>query len=248
MKTIEQLYRGFYLNSESANSQISNCQNPLRVAPIKKVNNYENLEIDYEHFAFAEKNENWKLEYFHGLQNFLWIDNSDFPPIFIFDNHNNATVFRYHTIHNKKIKDIELIHIDQHSDCRENKNHLDLNREKNELEKIFHFWNEKCNVGNFILPAIESGIISNQTQIRSVSALENLNINKNKNFLVDIDLDFCLDWIDRNKVNQESVKLLKYKFNEIWKYALCTTISTSPYFLDQNLAISIINNLLKHIK
>jgi hypothetical protein len=58
MKTIEQLYRGFYLNSESANSQISNCQNPLRVAPIKKVNNYENLEIDYEHFAFAEKNEN----------------------------------------------------------------------------------------------------------------------------------------------------------------------------------------------
>jgi hypothetical protein len=60
MKTIEQLYNGFYLNKESANSQISNCKTSLRVAPIKKTNNYENLEIDYEHFAFSEND-----EYFH---------------------------------------------------------------------------------------------------------------------------------------------------------------------------------------
>jgi hypothetical protein len=60
MKTIEELYNGFYLDKKSANSKISNCLNPLRVAPIKKVSNYENLQIDYKHFAFAEKN-----EYFH---------------------------------------------------------------------------------------------------------------------------------------------------------------------------------------
>ena len=57
MKTLQQLYNGFYLNKESANSKISGYSNSLRVAPIKKVCNYENLEIDYEHFAFAEKNE-----------------------------------------------------------------------------------------------------------------------------------------------------------------------------------------------
>jgi hypothetical protein len=51
---------------------------------------------------------------------------------------------------------VGLIHIDQHSDCRENKNHLELNRNENELEKIFNFCNEKCNVGNFIPPSIDS--------------------------------------------------------------------------------------------
>ena len=120
METIEQLYNGFYLNKESANSQISNCQTPLRVAPIKKVNKYEDLKVDYEHFSFAEKNQNWEIEYFHGLKNFLLIEKSAFPPILIFDNHNHAIVFRYNIIYSKKIKNVELIHIDQHSDCREN--------------------------------------------------------------------------------------------------------------------------------
>ena len=244
MKTIEQLYNGFYLDKGSANSQISNCTTPLRVAPLKRINYYENLEIDNERFAFAEKNKNWKLEYFHGLKNFLLIEKSDFPPVFIFDNHNHAIVFRYNIIYINKIKDTKLIHIDQHSDCRENKNHLELDWNINELEKVFKFWNEKYNVWNFIPPAIESGIIWNQIQIRSITALQNLEIGKNQNYILDIDLDFCLDWIDRNKVNQETIKLLKNKFNEIWKYALCITIATSPYFLNQWLAIKIIEKLL----
>ncbi len=109
MKTIEELYNGFYLHKECANSQISDWSIPLRVAPIKKINNYENLEIDLEHFAFSEKN-----EYFHGLKNFLWIEKTNFPPIFIFDNHNHAITFRYNIIFNKIFDNVELIHIDQH--------------------------------------------------------------------------------------------------------------------------------------
>ena len=239
MKTIEQLYNGFYLDEKSANSQISNCKTPIRVAPIKKVDKYESLEIDYEHFAFAEND-----EYFHGLKNFLWIEKSGLPPIFIFDNHNHSIVFRYNIIYSKNFNNVELIHIDQHSDCRENENHLGLNWKENELEKVFKFWNEKCNVGNFILPALESRIITNQIQIRSTTTLENLNINKNQNFILDIDLDFCLDWIDRDKVNQETVKLLKNKIDKIRASALWVTIATSPYFLDQELAIKIIEELL----
>ncbi len=244
MKTIKELYKGFYLNKEYANSKISNCKNPLRVAPIKKINNYEILEIDYEHFAFAEKNQTWKIEYFHWLKNFLWIEKSTFPPIFIFDNHNHAITFRYNIIYSNNLKNLELIHIDQHSDNRENKNHLKLNWGKNELEKVFRFCNKKCNVWNFIPPAIESWIISKQTQIRSTTALENLTINKNQNFILDIDLDFCLDWVNRNKITQETVNLLKDKFKNFWKYTLCITIATSPYFLNQNLAIKIIEQLL----
>ena len=244
MKTVNQLYNGFYLNKESANSQISDCQIPLRVAPIKKIDKYSGLEIDYKHFTFAEKNENWEIEYFHGLKNYLWIETPGFPSIFIFDNHNHAIIFRYNIIYSKKIKNTKLIHIDQHSDCWENKNHLELNWDENELEKVFRFWNEKCNVWNFIPPAIESRIIWNQTQIRSTTALQNLEIEKNQNFILDVDLDFCLNWIDRNKINKEAVKLLKNKFDKIWKSALCITIATSPYFLNQDLAIDIIEELL----
>ena len=243
METIEQLYNGFYLDEECENTRISNCKTPLRVAPIKIVDKYQNLKIDYEHFAFAEKNENWEMEYFHGLKNFLQIEKSDFSPIFIFDNHNHAITFRYNIIYIKKFKNVELIHVDEHSDCRKNENHLELNWDEDELEKVFHFWNKKCNVGNFIPPSIESGIISNQIQIRSTTALKNLEIKRNQNFILDIDLDFCLDWIDRNWVNQKTVKLLKNKFDEIWEYALCITIATSPYFLNQELAIKIIEEL-----
>ena len=243
MKTIEQLYNGFYLNKECANSQISNCSTSLRVAPIKKVKNHKNLEIDYEHFSFAEKNKNWEIEYFHGLKNFLWIEKTNYPPIFIFDNHNHAITFRYNIIYNKNFEDTELIHIDQHSDCRENKNHLNLNWDKNEIEKVFKFWNEKCNVGNFIIPAIESWIISKQIQIRSTNALQNLEIKNNQNFILDIDLDFCLAWIERDKINNEPIKLLKNLFNKIWYSTLWITIASSPYFIEQKQSINIVNYL-----
>ena len=146
METMEQLYNGFFLSSVCENVKISDCKNLLRVAPIKKSDKYEKLEIDYSYFAFAEKNQNGEMEYFHGLKNFLLIEKSDFPPIFIFDNHNHAITFRYYVVYTKKIQNAQLIHIDQHSDCWENKNHLELGWESNELENVFEFCNEKCNV------------------------------------------------------------------------------------------------------
>lgn len=243
MKTLEQLYNWFFLDTTCANAKITNCNKFLRVAPIEKVDNYQDLAIEENNFAFAEKNGNWKMEYFHGLRNFLWVETANFPPIFIFDNHNHAPIFRYYKIKELNSNPPTLIHIDQHSDCRENKEKLELNN-KYDLENIFHFYNEKCNVGNFIPPSLNSWIISDQIQIRSINALKTLTIEKNQNFILDIDLDFCLNWIDRNEVDQEAIKTLKEKFNEIWKYALCITIATSPYFLNQKVAIKIIENLL----
>ena len=180
------------------------------------------------------------------MKNFLCIENSDFPPIFIVDNHNHAIAFWYNITYSKNAKNVELIHIDQHSDCWDNVNKLELNWNENELEKVFNFCNEKCNVGNFIPPAIESWIIGNQIQIRSTTALKNLEIEKNQNFILDIDLDFCLDWIRRNKVNKEALGLLKKRFDKISKSALWITIATSPYFLDQELAISILHELFSN--
>ena len=244
MKTIEQFYNGFFLDTTCANTKISNCQKFLRVAPIKKTDHYEEIQIEKDNFAFSEKNRDWEIEYFHGLQNFLRIEKPDFPPIFIFDNHNHAPVFRYYRLKELKQSSPILIHIDQHSDCRENKEKLELNSNEYDLENVFHFYNEKCNVWNFIPPSLESWIISDQIQIRSINTLKALTIEKSQNSILDIDLDFCLNWIDRNEINQESVKILEEKFNKLHKSALCTTIATSPYFLNQEMAIDIIKTLL----
>ncbi len=243
MKTLEQLYNWFFLGTTCANAKITNCNKLLRVAPIEKVHSYKDLAIEENNFAFAEKNGNWEIEYFHGLRNFLWIKKSDFPLIFIFDNHNHAPVFRYHSIKELNVNSPTLIHIDQHSDCWKNEESLEIKNNEYDLENIFHFYNEKCNVGNFILPSLNSWIISDQIQIRSSTALKNLEIEKNQNYILDVDLDFCLNWVDRNTINEESINLLKEKFNEVWKSVLCITIATSPYFLNQGIAINIIEQL-----
>ena len=244
MITIEQYYNWFYLDKESANSKISNCKIPLRIAPIKTVNNYENPKIDNEHFAFAEKNKNWIIEYFHWLNNFLRIKKNEDPPIFIFDNHNHAPIFRYYTTKESKLNPPILIHIDQHSDCRENKETLTINQNEYNFEKVFYFFNKKCNVWNFIPTSLKSWIISNQIQIRSISALKNLKLKTNENYILDIDLDFCLSWTDRNKTDTNNINILKTKFHKIWNNVLCTTIATSPYFLDQEIAIKILSTIL----
>ena len=244
MKTLQQLYSWFILDNMSENSKFSDWKLSLRVAPLKKISQYENLEIDYEHFAFAERNNKSESEYFHWLKNFIRIDNPWLPPIFVFDNHNHSPIFRYFIQKKLNLNSTVLLHIDQHSDCWENKNHFELNLTEHEIEKVFHFFNEKCNVWNFILPSLKSWIISDQVQIRSVSALEHLDIKQNQNFILDIDLDFCLNGINRNVIDRNSVQILKNKFNELWKFAIWITIATSPYFLDQNLAINIVKTLL----
>lgn len=242
MKWIEQYYNWFFLSVDSANNKLADCLEKLRVAPIKKVSKFEPLSIEDKYFAFAEKNKNWELEYFHWLKNFLLIDNPSLPPIFIFDNHNHALFFRYYTILGEK--NIKLIHIDQHSDNRQNNNKLNLNNSESNSDIIFHFSNELCNVGNFIPPAIKSNIISSQIQIRSHTALKELKINKNQNFILDIDLDFCLSWINKDKIDENNVTLLIQRFKEISPSAACITIATSPYFLNQGIAIKLANQLI----
>ena len=244
MNTLEQLYNWFFLNTTCANAKITSCDKFLRVAPLEKTDHYTQMQIEEDNFAFTEKNGNWEIEYFHGLKNFLRIEKSGIPPIFIFDNHNHAPIFRYYCIQKSNIKSPTLIHIDQHSDCWENKETLELNSKEDNIEKVFHFYNEQCNVGNFIPPSLKSWIISEQIQIRSIAALQNLEIEKNQNFILDIDLDFCLNWIDRKQIDKESVKLLKDKFDKISRSALCITIATSPYFLDQEIAKKIVEELL----
>ena len=243
MESLEKYYHWFFLLPDAANCKLGKWNENLRVAPVKKTTIYNQIWVDIEHVAFAEKNIKWDVEYFHWLKEFLWINCKSTSPIFICDNHNHALSFRYQCAYNHKLiwKNITLIHIDQHSDCRENNYEININWWHN---SVFNFVNNNCHVWNFIPPAIKSWLISKQIQIRSSDSLKHLELDNNIDFILDIDLDFCLSGIDRSKIDNELVIELKKIFNELSSRALCISIATSPYFLDQITAIKLIEYLL----
>ncbi|MDD2871967.1 MAG: UPF0489 family protein, partial [Candidatus Gracilibacteria bacterium] len=92
-------------------------------------------------------------------------------PIYLFDNHNHAYYFWYLARSDGLIGDNNtLIHIDEHADTRDNDKHL-LKPDSLDLFKVFEFTNRVLNVGDYIKPAIEEGIIGDVIQIRNESNL-----------------------------------------------------------------------------
>ena len=158
-------------------------------------------------------------------------------PTYIFDNHNHALFFRYqHTKQFESAKPFVVLHIDQHSDIKENENRI------GEHENIVAFVNEKTNVGNFITAGLKNNIIDEVIQIRSNYALQQLwawSFKLWANYILDIDMDFR---------EQKTDKEIESDFTIIRKLLdnVCLiTIATSPYFMNQKKAIEIIKRLLQ---
>lgn len=146
----------------------------------------------------------------------------------IFDNHNHALFFWIDALNRGLLsKHATLIHIDEHSDLWENTNILDLERTKDNQKYLWEFTNFSCNVGNYIVPAIRSGIIGEMIRIENEYQIdENQGKQFWKNIILNIDLDFFseeLSHIDRRK---------KITFiQSLLPQADYITIATSPYFI-----------------
>jgi hypothetical protein len=88
-----------------------------------------------------------------GLENFVQLSKN----IVIFDNHNHALYFWIDAMRRYIIElGCELIHIDEHSDLWGNSHTIDLEKAMKDESYAWEFTNRSCNVGNYILPAIES--------------------------------------------------------------------------------------------
>jgi hypothetical protein len=166
------------------------------------------------------------------LQNFIRLSPSDYPtiwPIAIFDNHNHALYFWLEAVRDGILKPgFELIHIDEHSDLWANNNTLELTRAIKDEKYAYEFTNFSCNVGNYIIPALESGLIGNMIRIENEFELDNhRNYIPSKNSVLNIDLDFFapeLEFIDR----QKKISLIQRLLPLVW----CITIATSPFFIE----------------
>lgn len=224
----------FYLKWDYWNNSFSyqKRNNPKLYIPQLTEGDLDQLEIS-PHIHF-EVEENWKIKSFKWIKNFIKLKNKQ---IYIFDNHNHALFFWYKAYFENIIKKNSLlVHIDQHTDMRTPDKFI----KEEILEYIRTYTNYHTNVGNFIKPAMQTGLVWEVHQIRTAYSLENFKIPKNENTkILDIDIDFWAEGMENTKTKDKIVK------NMIWKFDLIT-VATSPYFINQEKAIEKIKEIIEN--
>lgn len=214
----------------------------LFIPKLIEINDFEKIKLQqdkskiaFEDFWFDDKlSTNYWLENFYEI---IWENKK----IYLFDNHNHAFYFWYLARNQWIIWDKStLIHIDEHADTRDNNKEL-FKPESFDLEKVYDFTNNVLNVGDYIIPAKNEGIIDEIIQIRNTVNLEDyLNIKDNLRWdiILNLDLDFFqpdLDFIDYD--------LKKKVVLDAARKAKTITVCTSPFFINQNLAIKVFKDI-----
>lgn len=207
-------------------------KDPTLTIPSLKYWTLEDIEVG-EDIVFEEL-EDGILKSCKWLKQFIRLRDQESQSITIFDNHNHALYFWVQAIYDWLLSPwFELIHIDEHSDLWENKNTLDKNKALHDAQYIWEFTNFSCNVGNYIPPAIESWIVGKIIRIENEFQLNQYeDYSPWKNTVLNIDLDFFsqeMEFIPEEKKLRFIRKLLKN--------VECITIATSPYFIDQWIAL-----------
>ena len=133
-----------------------------------------------------------------------------------------------------------MVHIDEHADTRDPWNYL-MKPESLNLDTVFHYTNNIYNVGNYIVPAEKEGLIKNTIQVRNTYNLReymDLRSTLGSDIILNLDLDFFqpdLDFIDydlKKKVTLDAAKKAKV-----------ITIASSPFFINQDLAIKVFKDI-----
>lgn len=230
----------FYISTPVWNNSLSfdkRKNKKLFVPSFIEINDFSQIEL-WEEVVFEDFDFNENLISAKGLKNFYKIkwENRD---IYLFDNHNHAFYFWYLARSEWIIWDNNILyHIDEHSDTRVPEKFI-WKEDAKDLQKVFEYTNFCLNVGNYIIPAQKEGIISNIVQIRSENDLVNFDEKFLwENIILNLDLDFFepnLHYID--------YELKKKVILEIAKKAKIITVATSPFFIDQKLALKFFRDL-----
>lgn len=164
-------------------------------------------------------------------------------PVYLIDHHHLALPLR-----TKRLRDNEqipwtVIHIDQHSDMRENEHIFDVDHIQND-QYIEDFAINLCTVGNFIPPLLNAWILAHCEQIRSERKLLNYETEVEPRYLdapyiLDIDLDYRAPEMSIGEYEQTLANT-----RQLLRKASFVTIATSPGFIDQELALKVLDNLL----
>ena len=252
--------QSFYITENHGNNAFSFSQRHkprLYVPSIKNiqiVNQVELLAETSEKITFEEYDFAGNMRACFGLKH-LYKLTWENTPMYIVDNHNHVYYFWYLARHQGTISDNALLyHIDEHADMRDPWEYLTKSDAEN-LYNIFAYTNFVLNVWNYIIPAQKEWLIWETIQIRSEQALlsdvfssrDRVSFKDNENHekqwnrrsvILNLDLDFFqpeLDFID--------YELKKKVILAIARKADIITIATSPYFMNQERAISVLRDI-----
>ena len=237
-------YTWFYLDEPKGNNAFSFEQRKNKKLWVPKLIEAEIWDIElwdevvFEDFGFDDQ-----LSTNTGLKNFYKIKWKQ-KDIYLFDNHNHAYYFWY-LARNQNIiwDDNTLVHIDEHADTRDPGEYL-MKPDSQDLQKVFHYTNYVYNVWNYIIPAQKEGLISKTIQVRNTYNLEeylDLRSTLGENIILNLDLDFFqpdLDFIDYD--------LKKKVVLDAAKKAKVITVATSPFFINQDLAIKVFKDIFEN--
>ncbi|OPJ55366.1 peptide arginase family protein [Alkalithermobacter paradoxus] len=225
-------YKGFFIDEPVGNNVFSYEERKIKsiyVPPLKE-GNLNDVKLS-NNIAFCEV-DNGKEISAKGLEYFIEYKFNE-KDVYIFDNHNHAFYFWAKSLKcNRFKKGIKLIHIDQHKDMREPDNYIS---NIDNLEEVFKYTNYNLNVGNFIKPALNLGMFSKVIIIDSSHAFS---LEIDGEFVLDIDLD-----IFSRDMDYISYDIKMNKIKDLIDKASLVTIATSPFFINQEYAISVLKEI-----
>lgn len=233
---LKQCYCGFFLSDPCGNNIFSFQERQCREIYIPSLisGSLDNVKVGTktvfsEMVDGVEKNSS-------GLENFVHWQNEG-KDIFIFDNHNHAFAFWSFGVKVGAIPvGCNLMHVDQHKDTRQPNEYLE-NRfwENKSFAQISNYVNNVLNVGDFIDPALRSGMLGKLIMVDHEQAFEQ---RIEQPFVLDVDLDVFSS--DMGYISKEKKILF---IRDVINQSCFVTIATSPHFMDQKSAISILHDL-----
>lgn len=184
--------------------------------------------------VFSAEDEHDVLQTCRGLKNFVrthW----DGVPTVVVDNHNHVLFFWYEALAKGALQPgATLVHVDQHKDMREAPEPLS----SPDLGEVFRYTNEVVNVGNYIRPAMEQGLIGEVQLVTGNMHLDDTLHVDTPNKILNIDLDY---FVDEMEVDFDRARDFIHAH---LKTASLVTIATSPFFMDQEEAIAVLRRLV----
>lgn len=233
--------KSFYINTEVGNNALSykkRKNKQLFVPSLKDISDISQIKL-WEKIVFEDFDFDGKLLSARGLEYFYHISWQE-TPLYLFDNHNHAFYFWYLAQSQKIIWENNILyHIDEHADMRTPEKILSYEDTK-DLQKVFEYTNFHLNVGNYIVPAIQNNLIKEVIQIRNETNVLEYDFSKSisRDIILNLDLDFfepALDYID--------YELKKKVVLDIARKAKVITVATSPFFIDQDLALKVFRDV-----
>lgn len=211
----------------------------IYIPSLKKIESIDEIQL-WSHPVLEEIDHTGTLQSCSWLKHIYALESD--TPTYIFDNHNHA-LYRWihHTKHLPHDTDIELLHIDQHSDLNTPPHYL----EKDQLWDIREYTNYTCQISTFITPFLHLYPDTNFTWIKSESQLLKhtwrfSQHSKHTFRIIDIDLDFRAPEMSIDKLPETYINT-----HNLIASADLVTIASSPMFLDQANALHILEYIFQ---